>query len=158
MHITFKFQITEYISLKKVLYSCVHVTYPWLMCGGWGIGHYGYSRTLRLSIEMWSLATFYSMAVWSPKSQISAYPKQILKWIHMYQQDQQALLGKHSCLQYKERMNGNAILIITLQIFGSRVLPTPPINHCKWCVWLWCCITRVADRSTCHWSRASWGY
>ena len=129
------------------------------VCDLFILWYYGYSRILRLSIEIWNLATFYLTTIWSPKYQISAYPRQILKWIHIYQQDQQALLGRHTFqLQYKEGLNRNAILIITLQISGSRVLPTPPINHCKWCVWLWCCITRVADRSTCHWSQASWGY
>ena len=153
VHMTLELHIREYISLKTILYSCVCA----LCEEGDLLLHYG-SRILLLSIEMWSLATFYSMAIWSPKYQILAYPRQILKWIHIYQQDQQALLGKHCFqLQYKERLNGNNIFIIILQIPGSRVLPTPPINHCKWCVWLWSSIARIAHRPSCHRSQAYGG-
>ena len=107
-----------YILKKHSLFMCVCA----LCEEGDVLLHSGYSRILLLYIEMWSLATFYSMAIWSPKYQILAYPKLILKWIHMYQQDQLALLGKHSfCLQYKERLNGNAIWIITLQILNYNL-------------------------------------
>ena len=92
VYITWKVQLSEYIYiyiLQKTRDVCM-----WVMCDGWCIAH-DLFRILLLSIEMWSLATFYSTAIWLPKYQILAYPKQILKWIHIYQQDQQALLGKY---------------------------------------------------------------